>query len=392
MMLAAVTGAVSAEDVAAGTVSANLPAVLEALPTNTVVYLALLIATYALHAVFMNYTFGGMLWTAVAALRGRYSEGAPRDTLATVVRDWLPSAVSAAVTAGIAPLLFVQIVYQRSFYTANILLFNRWMALLPALIVAVYAMYIVKIHGGEAQSRAVRFFARRGVKAAAAVVAALLIGYVGLAFIENHLLSLAPETWKDRYVDGSPALPAASAWVRLAMWALGALPTFAALAAWQLRRGAGGANDDDRVRAARPLAVTALAGAIGSLLLGMTVWNADHGGTRLLDDSIGRIAFGSLAGALAVGSAAWIVIALRRRLSAIAIALAVSSSLVAILAHAMLREGARLLALAGTPAAAREPSDLGGLAVFLVFLVISAGAIAWIVRAVARALPTAGRA
>ena len=138
--------------------------------------------------------------------------------------------------------------------------------------------------------------------------------------------------------------------------------------------------------------MTALAGAIGSLLLGMTVWNADHGGTRLLDDSIGRIAFGSLAGALAVGSAAWIVIALRRRLSAIAIALAVSSSLVAILAHAMLREGARLLALAGTPAAAREPSDLGGLAVFLVFLVISAGAIAWIVRAVARALPTAGRA
>jgi hypothetical protein len=235
-------------------------------------------------------------------------------------------------------------------------------------------------------------FARRAVKASAAVLAALLVGYVGLAFIENHLLSLAPDTWKDRYVDGSPALPAASAWIRLAMWALGALPTFAALAAWQLRRGAGGANDEDRTRASRPLALLALAGAIGSLLLGGVVWSADHGGTRLLDDAIGRIAFGSLAGALAIGGAAWIAIALRRRLSAVAVALAVSSSLVAILAHAILREGARLLALAGTPAAAREPSGLGGLAVFLVFLVITAGAIAWIVRAVAQALPAARRA
>lgn len=389
MMLAAV------DTETAASATSTLPEVLEALPTNTVVYLALLIATYALHAVFMNYTFGGMLWTAVAALRGRYSEGAPRDTLATVVRDWLPSAVSAAVTAGIAPLLFVQIVYQRSFYTANILLFNRWMALLPALIVAVYAMYIVKAHGGAGgpdHGRATALFARRGVKAAAAVLAALLVGYVGLAFIENHLLSLAPETWKDRYVDGSPALPAASAWVRLSMWALGALPTFAALAAWQLRRGAGGANDDDRVRAARPLALLALVGAAGSLVLGTIVWSTDHGGTRLLDDSIGRIAYGSLAVALAVGAAAWITVAAQRRLSAVAIAVAVSSSLVGILAHAVLREGARLLALAGTPAAAREPSGLGGLAVFLVFLVISAGAIAWIVRAVARALPTAGRA
>ncbi|MCE2884046.1 MAG: hypothetical protein LW806_03970 [Planctomycetaceae bacterium] len=375
--------------------TSTLPEVLEALPTNTVVYLALLIATYALHAVFMNYTFGGMLWTAVAALRGRYSEGAPRDTLATVVRDWLPSAVSAAVTAGIAPLLFVQIVYQRSFYTANILLFNRWMALLPALIVAVYAMYVVKAHGSAGvrdHGRAAKFLARGDVKSAAAVLAALLIGYVGLAFIENHLLSLAPETWRDRYVEGSPALPAAPAWIRLAMWALGALPTFAALAAWQLRRGAGGANDEDRARASRPLALLALTGAIGSLVLGTIVWSADHGGTRLLDDSIGRLAFGSLAGALAVGGAAWITMALHRRLSAIMVALAVSASLVAILAHAVLREGARLLALAGTPAAAREPSGLGGLAVFLVFLVISAGAIAWIVRAVARALPTTHRA
>jgi len=394
MMLAAV--AVSASAVATGVdapTATTLSTIVDALPTNTRVYLALLIATYALHAVFMNYTFGGMLWTAVAALRGRYSvevsRDVSRDTLATVVRDWMPSAVSAAVTAGIAPLLFVQIVYQRSFYTANILLFNRWMALLPALIVAVFAMYVVKAHGAGGASNGARsttFFARRSVKSAAAVLAALLIGFVGLAFIENHLLSLAPETWRDRYVGGSPALPAAPVWIRLAMWTLGALPTFAALAAWQLRCGAGNANDDDCARSARPLALVAIVGAVGSLACGVAVWKTSHGGTRLLDDSLGKLAFGVLAIALLVGGAAWIAIALHRRLSTVAVLLTVAASFVAILAHAVLREGARLLALAGTPAAPREPSGLGGLAVFLVFLVLSAGAITWIVRAVARAL------
>jgi len=230
------------------------------------------------------------------------------------------------------------------------------------------------------------------VRAATAILTALLLGYVGLAFIENHLLSLAPDTWTNRYLNGSPALPAAPVWIRLGMWALGALPTFATLAAMQLRCGAGDASEADQAQAARPLALLAIAGGVGSLVLGLIVWNTDHGGTRLLDDTIGRIAFGSLAGALAVGGATWIASALRRRLSALTIALAASSCLVAILAHAVLREGARLLALAGTPAAAREPSGLGGLAVFLVFLVIAAGAIAWIVRAVARTLPTAGRA
>ena len=47
------------------------------------------------------------------------------DPLAAPLRDWLPFVLSAAITAGIAPLLFVQILYQRAFYTANLLLFNR---------------------------------------------------------------------------------------------------------------------------------------------------------------------------------------------------------------------------------------------------------------------------
>ncbi|MDI9404846.1 MAG: hypothetical protein QM516_13335, partial [Limnohabitans sp.] len=105
--------------------SPTVDALLEALPTSVIVYITLLIATYALHVIFMQYTIGGALWTLWAAMRGRFSPTATRDAASLVVRDWLPSAISGAITAGIAPLLFVQIVYQKSFYTANLLLFIR---------------------------------------------------------------------------------------------------------------------------------------------------------------------------------------------------------------------------------------------------------------------------
>jgi len=42
-----------------------------------------------------------------------------------VVRDWLPAILGLAITTGIAPLLFLQVLYKRHFYTANLLLFNH---------------------------------------------------------------------------------------------------------------------------------------------------------------------------------------------------------------------------------------------------------------------------
>ena len=94
-------------------------------------YLGLYVVTLALHAAFVGYVLGGSGWVAVAALRRR------PDPVAAVARDWLPFALGAAITAGVAPLLFVQLVHQERFYTSNLLLFNRWMAVVPVLIAVV---------------------------------------------------------------------------------------------------------------------------------------------------------------------------------------------------------------------------------------------------------------
>jgi len=103
------------------------------------VVLALYVATLALHAVFIGYVVAGTAYTLVQSLRRA------DDPIAATVRDRLPFMLGAGITAGVAPLLFVQLLHQTRFYTANLLLGPRWMAVVPALIVGFYALYLAKM-------------------------------------------------------------------------------------------------------------------------------------------------------------------------------------------------------------------------------------------------------
>lgn len=379
----------------------TVDALLAALPPSVVVYIALLIVTYVLHAIFMQYTIGGALWTLWAAVRGRFSSSAGRggahggvhDRASLVVRDWLPSAVSGAITAGIAPLLFVQIVYQKSFYTANLLLFNRWMMLLPALIVAIYALYVVKAHpstGSASTGMLSRLFERRSVKSLAAAVALALIAYTGLAFVENHLLSLMPASWPAIYGGTARGPSASSIALRFAMWIFAALPMFAVLTLWQLRLGAGSSAKDVSTpaedHATRPLALLALVGMAITFALAFVVWHRAHGENGLLHSRIALGALIALFAAQVLTIPCWLVMATRRSTSAPLLWLVLVAQTLAVVANAVLREAHRLASLAGTEAAPREPAPVGGLVVFLIFTLIGVGAIVWIVRAVAKAL------
>ena len=371
------TGAAASNAAASNT--ANVDTLLAALPTSTLIYIVLLIATYALHAIFMQYTIGGALWTLGAAIRGRFSPSAnaSRDVLAIVVRDWLPSAVSGAITAGIAPLLFVQIVYQKSFYTANLLLFNRWMLLLPALIIAIYALYVVKAH---------KFARGRFVKSLAAAVATALIAYTGLAFVENHLLSLQPAAWPAIYGGTAHGPRVEQIALRFGMWLFAALPTFAMLAAWQLRLGAGDANDSDRTESARPLAIFALLSTCVAMGIAFVAWHVAHGESNVLASRIGLGALIALFAAQTLSIPCWLTIATRRSLNGGVLWLLFGLSLASIFAAAILREAHRLALLAGTNAAPREPAPVGGLAIFLIFTLLGVGTVVWITRTVARSL------
>ncbi|MCA9285380.1 MAG: hypothetical protein KDA22_09210, partial [Phycisphaerales bacterium] len=194
------------------------------LPGPTAFYLALYLLTLVVHVVFMNYVLAGSGVLAWALLRGR-----AQDPIVRLLRDWMPFALGAAITAGVAPLLFVQILYRQSFYTANLLLFNRWMALLPVLIVGFYLLYLQKakaVGRWPAWSRTV-----------VGVGAFLCFAFVAQAWTENHLLSLAGQTtWSDFYAERRALFLDPQLVPRLGVWFLGAFATLAWMLGWQVRR------------------------------------------------------------------------------------------------------------------------------------------------------------
>jgi hypothetical protein len=150
---------------------------------------ALLQLTFLLHLVAMNVVLGGSL----LALHGRFSRRAEdavhRAALLRFFTGALPVAVAAAVTLGVAPLLFVQVLYGRLFFTSSILMGWFWLAVVPLVILAYSGAYLLAFRGEALGSRA------RGV---AGLVAALF-ATVAFLFVSNVTRALRPDTFVEAY-------------------------------------------------------------------------------------------------------------------------------------------------------------------------------------------------
>jgi len=193
------------------------------LPLPTAFYLTVYLVTLAIHVVFMNYVLAGTGYLAVAYLR---SGGQKLGESAKVVKEWTPFMLSGAISAGVAPLLFVQILYKQGYYTANLLLFNRWMAILPVLIIGFYALYLLK--SGWLYRRAT------WVASAVALLPILSVAFTGYSWTENHLLSVRdPAFWGNFYSTRAQIYTEPQLLPRLLVWASGSIPTFALILAWQ---------------------------------------------------------------------------------------------------------------------------------------------------------------
>lgn len=362
------------------------------------VYLVLYLGTLCLHAVLMSYVLAGSGYVAAATVLGARD----RDPAARLLADWLPFGLGLAITAGVAPLLFLQILYKESFYTANLLLFHRWMALVPVLIIGFYLLYVGKSETARAWGRPAR--------AAAAVVAFVCFGFAAWSWTGNHLVALERARWVELYLTRGIPVPSPAMLLRLAMWLAGSVPIMAMIVGWQLRhraeRSAGssaGSSDAEadveaEGRTRRRLAVLALGGIALAAGFG---W----GHARLLDPSVravlaspGALAFLVPLGlGLALQAGAWLALARGpagpgawSRPALIAAAL---GAVLAVIGTSLAREAVRLAALdvhgpglaAVADAQARAASS-GGIVTFFVFLAINTALIVWCLRATRRAL------
>ncbi len=104
------------------------------------VFWLLLMLTFTLHVVLMNAVLGGSI-IAAAARRLGADERADHARLARLIGRAMPVAIAAAVTFGVAALLFLQVLYGRAFFPSSVLMAWIWLAVVPLLIAAYYAAY-----------------------------------------------------------------------------------------------------------------------------------------------------------------------------------------------------------------------------------------------------------
>jgi len=340
-------------------------------PGPTAFYLTLYLATFVLHLLPMAYVLAGAAVLLVRTLAGAKPAD---DQLVEQFRQWLPFVLSVAITAGVAPLLFLQILYSREFYTANLLLFHRWMAILPVLIVGFYLLYLVKGNWLWQRPLVVR-------APAVAMVLACFV-FIGWSWSENHLLSTASQAvWIEHYAAGRLNHFPAELWPRMGVWLGGVFPVMAAIVAWPLARG------EENSGTARQLALFAAAGLVVGL--------ASIGWYLRVLDAPSRIAALSapfrawqvaLIAGIGLQIAAWILVWRSDRLLPLPRWLALVGAVLAVTGVAVCREAIRTsrLDMAALLPRHQAAADVGGFWLFAAFLVLNTAAIAGCVYLVAR--------
>lgn len=349
------------------------------LPGATTTYLVLYVVTLVAHALLVGYVLAGTAYVAVVRCVGAARGRAVDDALAPALLDWLPFGLGAAITAGVAPLLFLQILYKESFYTANLLLFHRWMAVVPVLIVGFYALYLAKTE------RAARW--RPWARAAIPLVATACFAFVAYSWTENHLLALDKSAWVPMYAAGDHMYTGPSTLARFALWLGFAGPIMAAIAGWQLW--AAQLEADAARVAARRLGAVAMAGLVAAVAPAAILWS------RLPEASIELVTSGAVAPHVVLAAvgviaqlAGWVAQLRAGRIAPTWLAVCGAGAVLTVLGGAMVREALRVAALGepGLFALHERASNAGGMVLFFVFVVVNGAAIAWCLRLTRRSI------
>ena len=164
------------------------------LPASGTLLEILLVATFALHLVPMNLVLGGSvlaLWSALRATRSPHH--------ARLARWWarlFPVAVALTITSGVAPLLFLQVLYGPFFFSSSILMAWPWLGIIPLLLLGYYGFYWYSLQ--------FEALGRRGALVAAG--SAACVTAIGFLFTNNLVLMLQPEKWRALYTTGWPGV------------------------------------------------------------------------------------------------------------------------------------------------------------------------------------------
>ncbi len=157
------------------------------LPAPYWVFEVLLLVTFYLHILAMNFMLGGAVLSLVSKLfpiKRRIGNRMFSD-----IARKLPVLLPAVITLGVAPLLFVQVLYGQFFYTSSIVIAWPWLLLLVLLASAYYGFYFVSYRKEQYPRGA-------GLVLLLSIVCIFIIGFL---LTNNITLSQTPARWGAKY-------------------------------------------------------------------------------------------------------------------------------------------------------------------------------------------------
>lgn len=167
---------------------AALIPVADTIPVHWLWFQVLLTVTFLLHIVAMNIMAGSAIIALVTHVRG----GDASVSLCRDIAKKIPFFIAFAVNFGVAPLLFVQVLYGHFMYTSSVLMASFWLSVIILLIIAYGCTYLFDFKYDD-------LFGYRALILSIPVALFLVIAFL---FSNNFTLMQVPETWS-RYFTNS---------------------------------------------------------------------------------------------------------------------------------------------------------------------------------------------
>lgn len=150
----------------------------------------LLLLTFLLHLLPMNLLLGGTVLGSLSRHLGGPGGREHHPQLVKFFSKAMPVTTAAAITLGVAPLLLVQVLYGRLFFTSSILMAWIWFAVIPLLCIGYYGTYLLA-------------FKEDKLGGALPVVSwgtTLIFVAIAFIYVNNMSLMLRPEVFLEKYM------------------------------------------------------------------------------------------------------------------------------------------------------------------------------------------------
>ncbi len=145
----------------------------------------LLSTTFLLHILAMNIMVG---WAIITFCNHAFNQSIPAEN--QLISQKLPFTIAFTVNFGVAPLLFLQVLYGHFMYTSSVLMAVFWLSIVALLILAYSAAYIYNL----------QFTRMSGLHTLVSGIIAVLLLAITFLFTNNMSLMVSPESWV-RYFD-----------------------------------------------------------------------------------------------------------------------------------------------------------------------------------------------